>query len=144
MKEPAKILLIDDDKDFVAATRMVLESKSYRIVVAYSSREGLSRLKEERPDLIILDVMMEGKAAGFLLAREIRKSPEFATVPILMLTGMREQTGFFFPGEAKHQIFLPVDEFVEKPLEPKELLGKVGEMLKQKTLNTNHQNPNIK
>lgn len=130
MKESAKILIIDDDEDFVAAIKTVLESKPYQVKVAYSSQEGLSRLKNEKPDLIILDVMMEGKAAGFLLAREIRKSSEFVTIPILMLTGMREQTGFFFPGQVKHPVFLPVDEFVEKPIEPANLLSKVEEMLK--------------
>ena len=130
MKEPPKILIIDDDEDFVAAVKMVLESKLYKVRVAYSSHEGLSKLREENPDLIIMDVMMEGKAAGFLLARKVRKNPEFAAIPILMLTGMREQTGFFFPGEAKHPTFLPVDEFLEKPIEPKDLLGKIEEMLK--------------
>ncbi len=132
MKEPPKILVIDDDEDFVAATKAILESKSYKTIVAKNPQEGLCRLEEEKPDLIILDVMMEGKAAGFIFARELRQNAEYADVPILMLTGMRKQTGFFFPGEAKHPVFLPVDEFVEKPVGPEALLSKVEGMLKKK------------
>ena len=134
MKETPKILIIDDDEDFVAAIKMVLESNQYRVTAAYGSQEGLSVLDKEKPDLIILDVMMEGKATGFLLARKIRKKTELSVTPILMLTGMREQTGFFFPGEARHPVFLPVDKFVEKPIEPKDLLSKVEKMLENKEI----------
>ncbi len=132
MEKASKILIIDDDEDFVTATKIVLEGKGYKTTVAKDPQEALSRLEEEKPDLIILDVMMEGKAAGFIFSREIRKNPEFADIPILMLTAMREQTGFFFPGEAKHPVFLPVEEFAEKPLAPKDLLSKVEAMLKKK------------
>lgn len=131
MRELQKILIIDDDPDFVEATRIVLESKPYKIIVASDTEEGFRKLEKEKPDLVLLDVMMERKAAGFLLSRKIRKDPKFANVPILMITSMREQTGLFFPGEAKHPVFLPVDEFVEKPVEPTILLETVEKLLKK-------------
>lgn len=125
-----KILIIDDDVDFTEAIKIILESKNYRVFVSDNPKDGLSTLEKENPDLLILDVMMENKAAGFIFSRQIRKNPKFEKLPILMLTGMREQTGFFFPGETKDSTFLPVDEFVEKPVEPNILLEKVKKLLK--------------
>jgi CheY-like chemotaxis protein len=126
-----KVLIIDDDPDFTESTRLVLQSGGYDVVSAGGVEEGLQRLGQEDPDLIILDMMMEGKGAGFILSRKIRKDARFKKTPILMLTGMREQTGFFFPDKAKDPQFLPVDEFAEKPIKPKDLLEKVGGLLKK-------------
>jgi len=126
--------MIDDDKDYIEAIRFILESKGYEFVPAYNTKEGFAKLKE-KPDLIILDVMMEKQAGGFIFARELRRNPEYLEVsktPILMLTGMREKTGFFFPGEIKHDYFLPVDEFVEKPVKAEQLVDTINKLLKQK------------
>ena len=81
------------------------------------------------PDAIILDIMMGRGAEGFVFARKIRKNSRFAKIPILMLTSMREQTGFEFPGERIHPKFLPVDEYVEKPIEPRALLARIEHLL---------------
>lgn len=130
-----KILMIDDDKDYIEAIRFILESKGYEFVPAYNTKEGFAKLKEKKPDLIILDVVMEKQAGGFIFARELRRNPEYleaSKTPILMLTGMREKTGFFFPGEIKHDYFLPVDEFVEKPVKAEQLVDTINKLLKQK------------
>lgn len=130
--EQKKVLIVDDDIDFVEATKVVLEVK-YQVIVAYNGEEGRQKLKEEKPDLIILDMIMGRKGEGFIFSREMRKNPEFSHIPILMLTGMREQTGFFpIQDEPRHPKFLPVDEFIEKPIEPQDLLKKVEELLKIK------------
>lgn len=130
--EQKKVLIIDDDTDFVEATKVVLEVK-YQVIVAYNGEEGRQKLKEEKPDLIILDMIMGRKGEGFIFSREMRKNPEFSHIPILMLTGMREQTGFFpIQDDPRHPKFLPVDEFIEKPIEPQDLLKKVEELLKIK------------
>ncbi|UCC70966.1 MAG: response regulator [Gemmatimonadota bacterium] len=126
------ILIIDDDPDFVEITQTILETKQYRVRVAYNQAEGLARVEEESPDVIILDVMMGRGAEGFVFARTIRKDPRHKDIPILMLTSMREQTGFDFPGERIHPDFLPVDEYVEKPIEPQVLLETVERLLSQK------------
>jgi DNA-binding response OmpR family regulator len=129
------ILIIDDDPDFVEITKVILETKQYNVKFAYNSEEGLARLEEETPDALILDVMMGKGAEGFILARNIRKDPRFAEMPILMLTSMREQTGFDFPGERIHSKFLPVDDYIEKGIEPQVLLEKIEQLLAGKSGN---------
>lgn len=123
------ILIIDDDPDFVEVTKVLLETKQYNVRFAYNPEEGLAKLEEETPDALILDVMMGKGAEGFVLARKIRKDPRFEKMPILMLTSMREQTGFDFPGQRIHSKFLPVDDYVEKGVEPQVLLEKIEQQL---------------
>ncbi|HBL16461.1 MAG: hypothetical protein A2X36_01085 [Elusimicrobia bacterium GWA2_69_24] len=127
----AKILIVDDDEDYVAAVRAVLRHASFEVVSAGDMEGGFSMLEEEQPDLLILDMMMGGKGAGFLFSRKMRKDPRFQALPVLMLTGMREQTGFSFPGKDKDPKWLPVDDFAEKPLKPDELLRRVERLLKK-------------
>ena len=126
------ILIIDDDPDFVEITKVILETKQYGVRFAYNPEEGWAKLEEEIPDALVLDVMMGKGADGFIMARKIRKDPRFAEMPILMLTSMREQTGFDFPGERIHSKFLPVDDYLEKGVEPKVLLEKIEQQLAKK------------
>jgi DNA-binding response OmpR family regulator len=127
------ILIIDDDPDFVAVTTAILETKQYNVRFAYNPEEGLAEMEKEAPDAIILDVMMGKGAEGFIFARKLRKDDRFAEMPILMLTSMREQTGFDFPGERIHDKFLPVDDYVEKGVEPQVLLDKIEKLLTKKS-----------
>ncbi|MBL7152668.1 MAG: response regulator [Phycisphaerae bacterium] len=129
------ILIIDDDPDFVAITKAILETKQYEVRFAYDPDEGFARLEEEVPDALILDIMMGRGAGGFVLARKIRKDSRFDEMPILMLTSMSEQTGFDFPGERIHNKFLPVDDYIEKGIEPHALLEKVEQQLVKKNAN---------
>src|SRR3989338_4268921 len=115
-----EILIIDDDPDIVEAMRVVLESKNYQVSNAKSGQEGLKKVNARKPDLIILDVMMETGDAGFEVAREIKK--EHPDIPILMLTAIKEKTGMGFENEAGDSVWLPVDDFVDKPLKPAELI----------------------
>jgi len=126
------ILIIDDDPDFVMVTKAILETKQYSVKFAYEPEEGYKKLEEEVPDVLILDVMMGKGAEGFVMARKIRKDSRFDQMPILMITSMTEQTGFNFPGEGKHSKFLPVDEYIEKGIEPHVLLEKVEQQLAKK------------
>ena len=126
------ILIIDDDPDFVEVTKVILETKQYNVLSAYSSEEGWAKMAELKPDAIILDVMMGKGAEGFIFARKMRKDPQFNNIPILMLTSMREQTGFDIPGERIHQKFLPVDDSIEKGVEPQVLLDKIAQQLAKK------------
>jgi len=127
------ILIIDDEPEFVEIVRTILATKQYKVSCAYSADEGLAKLEKESPDAIILDVMMGKGAEGFIFARKVRKDPRFAKIPILMLTAMREKTGFDFPGERIHPKFLPVDEYIEKPIEPQVLLEKIEQQLAKKS-----------
>lgn len=129
--DTTKILIVDDDEDYVAAVRAVLRHARYEVASAGDMEEGFTKLEDEDPDLLILDMMMGGKGAGFLFSRKLRKDPRFKDLPVLMLTGMREQTGFSFPGKDKDPKWLPVDDFAEKPLKPDELLKRVERLLKK-------------
>lgn len=126
------ILIIDDDPDFVEVTKVILETKQYNVIAAYGPDEGWAKMEQQMPDAIILDVMMGRGAEGFIFARKMRKDPRFDKIPILMLTSMREQTGFDIPGERIHQKFLPVDDYVEKGVEPQVLLDKIAQQLAKK------------
>ena len=126
------ILIVDDDPDFVEITKAILETKQYQVRSAQDPDEGFARLEEEIPDLLILDIMMGRGAGGFVLARKIRKDSRFDHVPILMLTSMTEQTGFDIPGERISEKFLPVDDYIEKGIEPHVLLEKVEQQLARK------------
>ncbi|PIP67948.1 MAG: response regulator [Candidatus Omnitrophica bacterium CG_4_9_14_0_2_um_filter_42_8] len=126
----ARILIIDDDPDIVEAMRVVLESRGHKIVSAKSGAEGLKKVKLESPDLVILDVMMETMDKGFEVAREIKSDKGSKDVPILMLTAIKDKIGMDFKKEAGDETWLPVDDYVEKPLKPQELLEKVEKLLK--------------
>jgi DNA-binding response OmpR family regulator len=129
-----KILVIEDDRDMVAAIRMPLEANGYEVLTGTTGEEGLQKIKEVEPDLIILDVMMETTTAGFQVSLELRSpdpASEYAAyrhIPILMLTAIHTTTSLRFgPDEA----YLPVDDFVDKPIDPDVLLEKVRALIEQ-------------
>jgi len=132
-----KILIIDDDPDIVEAMRMPLEANSYDVITANCGNEGLKKAKDEVPDLIILDVMMETDTEGFHVAYALRsEEPDSGykncrKIPILMITAISQKKGMIFSPE-KDESFLPVDDFIEKPIQPKDLLEKVAELLANK------------
>jgi len=128
----ARILIVDDDPDIVEAMRVVLENGSHKVLSAKSGTEGLKKIKLEKPDLVILDIMMETMDKGFDVAREIRNDKDYKHIPILMLTAIKDKIGLDFKKEAGDETWLPVDDYVEKPLKPQELLEKVEKLLKAK------------
>jgi len=130
MTEPKKLLVIDDDPDFVAGMKAILDTAGYDVDVSYNPKEGFAKLKAKRYDLLLLDIMMGRGAEGVMMARKIRKEPALKDIPILIITGIREQVAFMFPGQAVHPHFVPLDELVEKPVEPELLLEKVSALLK--------------
>jgi two-component system alkaline phosphatase synthesis response regulator PhoP len=129
MKRKAKILLVDDDPDFVAATRMVLESKPYKVIVAYDGDEGLKKAREERPDLIILDVIMPMKD-GFMVCQQLKKDPQLSSTPVLMLTAFSEKVGESSVAVSQG-LTLEAEDFIDKPVTPAELLLRVERLLKK-------------
>lgn len=128
----AKILMIDDDPDVVTAVRIPLEAHGHEFHVAGSGAEGLEKVKELNPDLIILDVMMETATEGFQVSLKLRnRSPDseyaaYRDIPILMLTAIHTTTPLRFEPD---EDYLPVDAFVDKSADPEALLAKVDELL---------------
>ncbi len=130
MNPSYKLLVIDDDPDFVEGIKSILEGAGYAVDVAYNPKDGLHALQAKPYDLLLLDIMMGRGAEGVMLARKIRKDPKLREIPVLIITGIREQIAFLFPGGPAHPRFVPVDELVEKPVEPQLLLDRVSALLK--------------
>ncbi|RKZ91080.1 MAG: response regulator [Gammaproteobacteria bacterium] len=123
------ILIIDDDEDIRLAVQALLESKDYVAETASTKEEGLEKFVSLKPDLAILDVMMASWQDGFELARELKKNPDLKNIPILMLTGVENKTGFEFKSAAGDEEWLPVEGFLDKPVEPEVLLAEVEKLL---------------
>ncbi|MGB9723857.1 MAG: response regulator transcription factor [Chloroflexia bacterium] len=130
----AKILVVDDDPDTVEVIRMTLESTGYEVISASNGRQGLERVVSDHPDLIILDVMMDTTTEGFQFSLTLR-SPDpnspyaaYRHIPILMLTAIHTTTPLRFAPDVD---YLPVEEFVEKPISPERLLEKVARLLQR-------------
>lgn len=121
----AKILLVDDDESFTMAMQVVLEANGYSVAVAHSREDGLVAVEREKPDLMVLDVMMGLPDDGFTMSQELRKKG--MAMPILMLSSIGRITGMTFD---KDPDMVPVDAFEEKPISPERLLDKVRELLK--------------
>ena len=119
----ALIAIIDDDPDILDASSLVLKSKGYNVITANNPNDGYKIVKEKKPNLIILDVMMDEPDDGFFLAQKFRK--ENIITPILMYTSVSKAIGFEF---GKNEM-VPVDDFVEKPISPDELVRKVELLL---------------
>lgn len=124
-----KVLMIDDDPDFVSGIKSILTAANFEVEVAYNPKDGLQNLKTTQYDILLLDIMMGRGAEGIMIARKLRKDPKLRELPVLIITGMREQIAFLFPGEPVHPRFVEVDELVEKPIEPKLLLEKVNSLI---------------
>jgi DNA-binding response OmpR family regulator len=122
-----KILIVDDDPDMVAASRIVLERDGYSVVSASNMQDGLRDFAEAKPDLLILDVMMEEQDDGLRFARQVRRMG--STLPILMLTSVNRAMGLQI---GRDDEMVPVDEFVEKPVDPATLSAKVKALLAAK------------
>jgi two-component system alkaline phosphatase synthesis response regulator PhoP len=125
-----KILLVDDDPDFVAATRAVLESRDeYKVLAASDGVFALAIARAERPDLIIMDVIMPFED-GFDTAREFKTDPDLSRIPIMMLTSFSQRRGETDISIAQG-MELEAEDYVEKPIEPRELLRRIDKLLKE-------------
>jgi CheY-like chemotaxis protein len=129
---PKRILIVDDDPDQRLTLQLPLENAGYAISEATNLEEGLQAVTKIKPDLVILDVMMDTTTAGFQFALTLHsndpKSPykDFCKTPILMLTAIHSTTPMRFRPD---EDYLPVDEFLEKPVEPEVLLATVRKHL---------------
>ena len=124
----AKILLIDDDEDFIAINRIILEKNGYEVQAANGPEEAWEKIITWKPDMLCLDVMMPTGTEGFHFAYKVRKHEETKLIPILMITSIHEKSDFTFSPETDGD-YLPVEKFVEKPIPPDVLLTSVKELL---------------
>jgi len=128
----AKILIADDDPDIRESLQAILESQQYTVVMAVDKEDGMEKIKAEKPDLAILDIMMSTWEDGFKMSRDLKKDPQFKDMPILMLTGIKSEIGIDFKATAGDPAWCPVDAYLEKPIEPDILLAEVAKLLSGK------------
>lgn len=142
---PKKILIVDDEPDIRAFIGAVLEENGYESITASNGDEGLELLRKERPDLVLLDLMMP-KKSGMSMFQELRKDPSLSEIPVIIQTGVSEVTGVDFrnfmykqplqdeekfvksTGLTKYTI---PDGYIEKPIDPDELIREVKKVLKE-------------
>jgi two-component system OmpR family response regulator len=130
MATQKQLLIIDDDPDYVGGIKAILERAEYLVDVAYNPKEGLKALQIKKYDLLLLDIMMGRGAEGIAVARKLRNDPTLKKMPVLIITGIREQMAFLFPGQSVHPNFVEIDELLEKPVGPNLLLEKVSTLLR--------------
>ena len=124
-----KILLVDDDPDFVEATRTVLESVPYEVVVARDGDEALDMVGQVQPDLILLDIIMPTKD-GFLVCEKLKSDSKLWHIPVIMLTSLSQrisETAY----SVQDGMMLEADDFIDKPVRPAELLARIARLLKE-------------
>jgi CheY-like chemotaxis protein len=122
----AKILVVDDDPGFVRLTRRILESQAYEVVSAPDGEKALAAMRQEKPDLVLLDIMMAYILDGLDVSREMAEDPELQDIPVIMitsLTGARDQVTL--PSDE----YVPVEEWIHKPIDPDDLLARIKKAL---------------
>lgn len=134
-KDDPRILIIEDDADLVEAMKLMLRNRGYNVTTAYDPDEGWKKLGSEKPDLIILDVMFgdKGESKGFDFAQKLRGEKAFSGIPVIMLTAINTVKPMFGFSPETDGEYLPVDAFIDKPVNSEELFTKVSELLNLKS-----------
>ena len=130
MSEQTKVLLVDDDADFVESTSALLEAHNYSVISAYDGKAGFQKAQDETPDLLLLDVMMSTKTEGFDVARQIARHEELKNMPVILLTGIRNDMNLPYGFEPDEE-WLPVYTVMEKPVQPDKLINTIEELLRR-------------
>ena len=130
MDKEAKILIIDDDPHYVKAMRTILESEGYQIEATNYPAEALAQIIKIKPDLILLDIMMEKLTDGFDICYKLKHDPRLKKIPVLAVTAITQETGFKFSPKTDGEYF-EADDYLEKPVKAEDLLEHVGKLLKR-------------
>jgi len=125
---PPKVLIVDDDPDFHATVQSFLRSAGYSLFSAYSEHEGLELARRERPDVILLDIIMQTTTDGFDFCREAKRDPSIKHTPILGISAIEKVIGVHFPPDIDRDLF-PVDAYLSKPVTPDKLLAEVKRLI---------------
>ncbi len=128
----AKIMIIDDDPDFRDAITPILQSSLYEVVTAGNPKEGKEKILAEKPDLILLDIMMDSLFDGFSLCHAIKTSKEFkdvANTPVIFVSAVKEITGSRFQFKGEDQGLTGPDDYIDKPVKPDDLISRIEGLL---------------
>ena len=129
--EQERILIVDDDPDITETMKVVLENSGYKVDCAANGGEAMEQIKTFKPNLIILDVMMSTLEEGITISRELKKDSRYKKIPIIIISAVKEKTGIDFASAAGDEDWLPVEDFLDKPVKPELLLEKVRTLLNQ-------------
>jgi CheY-like chemotaxis protein len=127
--ENVKIMVIDDDPCIRDSLQTILENRQYTVITAANRTEGMDKIKAEKPDLLILDIMMSSWLDGLDMSKKLKKDPIFSDMPIMMLTGVRRKTGFDLRPRDGGPDWCSVDAYLDKPVAPEVLLAEVEKLL---------------
>lgn len=122
----AKILVVDDDPDFVNLTRTILKSKDYEVLTAANGEQALAVMRKEKPDLVLLDIMMSYILDGLDVGREMAEDAELKHIPVIMVTSL---TGARVQAEQLSGEYVPVEDWIHKPIDPDDLLKRIEKAL---------------
>jgi CheY-like chemotaxis protein len=125
---PAKVLIVDDDPDFHTTVRSFLQAAGYSVFSAYSEREGLERARREKPDIILLDIIMQSTTDGFDFCREAKRDPYIKHTPILGISAIEKVIGVHYPPDFDPDLF-PVDAYLSKPVTPEKLFAELKRLI---------------
>ena len=125
MTQEKKILIVDDDPDFAAAIQKILISANYYVDVAGNVEDGMKAIEEKKPDLILLDVMMEKYDDGFNMCHDLKHDDRYKEIPVIIITAVTEVTGLKFDPETDGE-YLEADDYVQKPISAEALLTKIA------------------
>ena len=131
-KPHAKILIIDDDPDFIKLTTLMLESAPYQVVTANDPAEGKEKLSTEKPDLILLDIMMDSMFDGYSLCNDIKTAKEyeeFKETPIIFVSAVKKIAGSRFAIDLNEQGLQGPDDYLDKPVQADELIARINKLL---------------
>jgi CheY-like chemotaxis protein len=128
--DAALILIVDDDYDFLEINRLILERAGYRVVTAAEPKQALARMEQEKPQLVITDLMMTSLDSGFFFARTIKEDPRYAGIPVIIATSVSSALGLDFrPRTGEDMTQMHVDAYFDKPLDTDKLLATIGQLL---------------
>jgi len=122
----AKILVVDDDRDFIKITSMILQANNYEVVTAANGEQGLKAMRREKPDLVILDVMMSYVLDGIDVRRTMAQDRDLKDIPVIMATSL---TAAKAQGALPTDEYVPASEWIHKPIDPDVLLDRVKKSL---------------
>lgn len=123
-----KILVVDDDVELIGSMTTLLQGAGYSVISSSEGASGVELCKSEKPDLVLLDVMMKTKTEGMMIAKSLKEDPELSKIPVVLVTGIRSDMNLPFGLQADDE-YLPVDDVIEKPFKPEKLLGMVRKVL---------------
>lgn len=117
-----KILVVDDDPDFLNITRTVLQSRDYQVITAANGQRALAAMRRDKPDLVLLDIMMSYILDGLDVSREMAEDPALKDIPIIMITSL---TGARAEVDQLSDEYIPVADWIHKPIDPDALLKRI-------------------